>query len=255
MIAQRATLASTYTTLDLSLYEGFVAGPAEGTALGLLARVHDADRYTATLQIWGPPDVAVVQLEDTDSQTRVSGALAAWKLADGPQDLGEPTYLPPEALTSAEASRFTVSSVLQRAWEGGPVAGDPFDLLLSQAEQLPAPWSVCRPRTAGEVAAEEADDADLDSMPFVVDPVVLYAVDASRGTRLGLRALPPEGATEATSGQGPFQWEIDHLEQAPAARGIEELWREMGYADCPELGRVLDEERVRRPKRPLGPRD
>ena len=255
VIAQRPTLASTWGALDLTLYEAFVAGPAEGTAVGLLARVHDADRYTATMQTWGPPDAAVVQLEDTDSRTRAAGALAGWKLADGPEDIDEPEYLPPEALTTADVSQLTVSSVLQRAWEGGPVAADPFDLLLSQAERLPAPWSVCRPRTAEEVAVEEADDAEPDTMPSVLDPVLLYAVDGDRGTRLGLRALPPEEAATAVSGQGPFQWEIDHLEQAPAARDVEVLWTAMGYADCPELGRVLDAERVRRPKRSLGPQD
>lgn len=254
-IAQRPTLASTFASLDLSLYEGFIAGPADGTALGVLARHHDADRYTATLQRWGPPTVPVVQLEDTDSPTRVAGALAGWKLADGPEDLAEPKFLPPGALTDTDVSALTVSSVLQRSWEGGPSAADPFDLLLGLAEHLPAPWSVCRPRTEADVQAEEADGADPGSMSSVVDPVVLYAIDGARGTRLGLRALAPDRAAEPVSGQGPFEWEIDHIEQVPAARRVESLWTAMGYMDCPELGRVLDAERARRPKRSLGPKD
>ncbi len=255
LVARLPTLTLALADLDLGLYGEFVAGPAGGTKVATLARRHDADRYTATLQSWGPPDAPVLQLEDTDSRNRTSGAVVGWKLIDGPQALAEPQPVGPQALLSGQVSTLTVGSVLQRAWEGGAVAADPFDLLLQLAVQLPAPWSVCRPRTPDDVAAEEADDADAAATLPARDPVLLYAVDDRRGARLALRALPVKGTEDPAPGQGPFQWTVDHLEQAPSARPVAQLWTSMGYADCPELGRVLDAERVRRPKRPLGPQD
>lgn len=251
-IAQRATLTSSFEDLDLSLYEAFVAGPAEGTPVGELARRHDADRYTATLQEWGPPYVPVLQMEDTDSPTRESGAVVGWKLVSGPEGLVEQRHLSPQDLYTSDAAALVVGSVLQRAWDGGVLAEDPFELLVSLSEQLPGPWSICRPRTEEEALAEDADD-DAAALLTAQDPVLLYAIDGSRGARLGLRALPPVESAEAVSGEGPFRWTVDHLEQAPASRDVGQLWASMGFSDCVELGKVLDAERVRRPRRALGP--
>ena len=245
--AEVATLSHTFDALDLGMYAALTAGPAEGLPVGELARSHDADRYTATLEDWGPPSVAVLQLEDTDARTRIDGAVAGWKLTgDGPADS---VPVAPEDLRHGALAERTVGSVLVRAWDGGVVAPDPFDLLLDVAAQLPAPWSVCRPRTPDHAAAEEADGADPEAAA-VVDPIQLFAVDPDRGARLGLRAVG-----DAVSGSGPFSWTIDHLEFAPAIRPAERLWTDLGYADCVEIGRVIDADKARRPKHPLGPRD
>lgn len=236
--------------LTTSLVPALTAAPPEGLAVGELARRHDADRYTATLQTWGPPDVRVLQLEDTDSPTRTQGAIAAWKLAANPERTDVVPVAPGDLRDGAVAAEL-VTSVLVRDWVGDPTAADPFALLLDVAAELPAPWSVCRPRTALDVDAEEAEDADPSAMASVLDPTRLFAVDAARGVRIGLYAEDEE----ARPGQGPFTWRIDHLEFAPAARPVERLWTGLGYADCPEIGRVIDAEKVKRPKRPLGPPD
>ena len=247
-IAERPTLVSSWADVDLSLYAALAAAPPDGLAVGDLARRHDADRYTASLESWGPPDVAVLQLEDTDTPTRAVGAVAGWKVSGDPPNGSMPVE--PDALKHGDLAQRLVTGVLLRGWEGTPSASDPFDLLLAEAATLPGPWSVCRPRTADQAALEEAEDVDPKTMPAVVDPTVLFAIDGARGIRIGLHA---QG--DVAPGAGPFTWEVDHVEQAPAARPTDRLWAELGYGDCPEIGKVIDAERARRPKRPLGPPD
>lgn len=247
-LAERPTLVSSWADLDLNLYSALAAAPSDGLAVGALARRHDADRFTASVASWGPPDVAVLELEDTDSPTRELGAVAGWKLSGEPPSGSSPVE--PDALKHGDVAQRLVTGVLLRGWEGTPTAADPFDLLLAEAATLPGPWSVCRPRTAEQAAIEEADDADPKTTAAVVDPTVLFAIDGGRGIRIGLRA---QG--DVAPGAGPFTWEVDHIEQAPAARPTDRLWAELGYGDCPEIGKVIDAERARRPKRPLGPPD
>ncbi len=253
MIApQRGTVVHRWSDLDPSLYVDLAAAPAEGAPLGALASRHDVDRYTTFLTTWGPPDRSVLQIEDTSAVEHESGAVAAWVLADGPTNVGEVEPVDGDSLLHGEPSRWTVASVLVRDWNGGPRAEDPFDLLLGAEAQLPGPWSVCRPRTQEQVAAEESNEADVTAMAHAVDPVVVYAIDVERGVRIGLKALATtEGAPEP--GAGPFTWAVDHLEQVPIARAEASWWPDLGYTDCLEIGRLLGDGKARRPKRPLGP--
>ena len=248
---QRGTVVHRWSDLDPSLYDDLAAAPAEGERLRSLAIRHDVDRYTTFLTTWGPPDRSVLQIEDTSAVERESGAVAAWVLADGPMNVGEAEPIDGDALVHGEPSRWTVASVLVRDWSDGPRAEDPFDLLLLAEEQLPGAWSVCRPRTQEQVAAEEPKEADVTAMAHAVDPVVLYAIDVERGVRIGLKALATDGVPE--SGAGPFTWAVDHLEQVPIARAEGSWWPDMGYIDCIEIGRLLGDGKARRPKRPLGP--
>lgn len=252
---QRGTVVHRWGDLDLSLYDDLAAAPAEGARLRALATRHDVDRYTTLLTTWGPPDRPVLQIEDTSAVERERGAVAAWILADGPTNVGEAEPIDGDSLVHGEPSRWTVASVLVRDWSDGPRAEDPFDLLLGVEEQLPGPWSVCRPRTQEQVAAEEPKEADVTAMAHAMDPVVLYAIDSERGVRVGLKALANDGANDGVPepGVGPFTWAVDHLEQVPIARAEGSWWPELGYADCTEIGRLLGEGKARRPKRPLGP--
>jgi hypothetical protein len=250
---QVGTLFDRWEDVDLALYAELAAAPGAGLALRKLAQRHDVDRFTAVLTTWSPPARTVIEIEDTSSPTRESGAFGAWILHDGPVDVGVPEAVSPDALLHGEASRWVVGSVLLRDWPDAPRGADPFDLLLADVERLPPPWSVCRPRTAEQVAAEEAEDATPETMPHVMDPVALHAHDHERGVRIGLRALVREGEGPASSGSGPYDWTFDHIELSSARRPRADVWAALGFADCVEIGRILGPERARRPKQPLGP--
>ncbi len=122
----------------------------------------------------------------------------------------------------------------------------------SSAATSSAPWSVCRPRSAEEVAAEEPKDADVATMAHAADPTLLYAVDEARGLAVGLVALARDGGVVASSA-GPFDWTIDHLEISPLGRAPADWWADLGHADCVEVGKVLGEDRARRPRDAFGP--
>ncbi|MCO4772803.1 MAG: hypothetical protein KDA24_22415 [Deltaproteobacteria bacterium] len=249
---QLGSLVDRWSDLDLSLYADLVAAPAAGAPLRALALRHDVDRYTTTLVTWGPPSRAVVQVQDTSAVDRDRGSVGAWVIVEGPLDVLDPEPLDLEALYYGEASRWTVGSVLLRDWADPARGEDPFDVMLAATAQLPAPWVVCRPRTAEEVVIEAPKEADITEMAHAMDPVVLYAYDQERGTRVGLKARSRGDAVPA-SGSGPFDWMIDHVEFSPAERPASDQWAALGYADCVEIGRVLTDERAKRPRRPLGP--
>jgi len=247
---QRPALVDRWADLDLTLYADLVAAPSKGLPLATLARRYDAEQFTTVLDVWGQRPV--LQLEDTSAEERVTGAVGGWFLGEGATPIDEPTPVSPDELRYGPTSEALVTSVLLREWADAPSAEDPFDLLLAEIAVLPAPWSVCRPRTEEQAAAEEPKDADVASMPHAADPTLLYAVDEVRGLAVGLVAVAPGGAVPS-SGGGPFAWTVDHLEISPTARSTSSWWTALGYADCVEVGKVLGEDRARRPRAPFGP--
>lgn len=245
------TLLERWDALDLSLYADVILGPAAGQPMRSLARAHDVDRYALSLAAWGPPERWVLEIEDQDPRNTVDGGpLGAWVLSGTPGDPEVPVSY--DALLHGEPAGWVVSSVLLRDWADSPRAADPFDLLLAEHGVLPAPWVVCRPRTEAEVAAEEADDAEADGMLAVRDPVRLFAHDPDRGVRVALVPATDDVALPLP-GDGPFTWTVDHLEFASTKAHAERGWAALGFADCVEVGRVLGEDRARRPKEPFGP--
>jgi len=249
---QRETLVDRWAELDLGLYAEVVAAGSNGVPLRELAVRHNVDTYTTVLTTWSPPSRVVMEIEDTSALHRATGAFGGWLLLDGPSSVGGPETLSPDALLHGEPARWTVGSVLLRDWEGGPVAADPFDLLLAEAPRVPAPWSVCRPRTEAQGQMEDEAEDEAGPMNHVVDPVLLYAVDEARGARLGLKARSRDGGAVAP-GNGPFDWVVDHVELGSARRSVTEMVQPLGYKDCEEIGKVMSAERAKRPKGGLGP--
>lgn len=246
------TLVDRWEQFDLSLYAGLRQAPAKGVSLRELALRHDVDRYTTVLTTWSPPSRAVLEIEDAAPVNRIRGAIGGWVLSDGPTDVEGVESVGPDALLHGEASRWFVGSVLLREWTDAPQAEDPFDLLLAEALRLPAPWSVCRPRTADQLEQEQAEAADPMTMAHVTDPIALHAVDGERGSRIGLKAVA-RGESEVVSGSGPFNWTIDHVEWASPLKPLDEYWPALGFIDCLEIGKVVNEERAKRPRRSFGP--
>ena len=249
---QVGTLVDRWDELDLAMYAELTQAPAQGVLLRDLALRHDVDRYTTVLTTWSPPDRTVLEIEDTVSVSRERGAIGGWILSDGPTDVEDIEPVAPDALVHGEASRWVVGSVLLREWSNAPRAADPFDLLLAEAPRLPAPWSVCRPRTASQIEQEQAEEADPTTMAHVTAPVALHAVDVERGSRLGLKAVARAEGPVA-SGSGPFDWTVDHVELTSPEKPLGEYWPALGFVDCLEIGKVINEERAKRPKRALGP--
>ena len=248
-----SALVRTFAELSPSSYGELSGGPPGGVAVHKLARTHDADRFGLSVAAWGPPTRLVLQIDDQDHPTTTEGSTAGWFLEPSKETLPLGP-LDPDALLYGAVSKRIVRSVLVRDWADAPRAADPFDLLLALAPQLPAPLLVCRPRTAVERAREEAIDDKDPQLPHILDPIALEAIAPERGLRVALRPVTPLGAV-AQSGHGPFAWSVDHVEWSAPGRGADSWWEPLGFHDCKEIGRILTDQRVKRPRRPFGPPD